>query len=144
MADADAEALISQPVTPAEPVSIQEETPPIPIEEIPSDSEDAEAVEGEGSISEPTPLAEDVEVPIEEPVNVENTSVLESMIVERQGKIEQRNNELEDMKSMLAILKDQNNDPERIELYVNLIAKTEKEINDLKNEINRYDNAKKE
>ncbi|GHU67811.1 hypothetical protein AGMMS49983_19530 [Clostridia bacterium] len=133
--------IIVAEVTPAEPVSSvgqpvikepPEGLPPLPKEESAADAD----------IEEPEPEPE--EASSGEPVAAPEVRIADGLVAQDKDKLSLRTTELEDMKAMLAILEERNNDSERIALYKGLIAKTEKEISDLEKSIARYQKALEE
>ena len=123
-------------VTPSEPVQVQ------PISSAPIDNGTPQVDSGETQDVPPENIVPDDVKETENGVN-KVESVSQGLVTELQGKIEKRKVELEDMKSMLAILEERGDDPERIETYKQLVSKTEKEILDLQNDIVRYNNVAK-
>ena len=137
--DAGVTSIIVAEVTPAEPVVEQtnlfpdpEQQPIHPDQEMVEDSPSYGSDEGE-------PNAEEVVA-----ASPNGDGGAKGLVTEKMEKLEQRNTELNDMKSMLVLLEERNDDQERIELYKQLIAKTEKEIGDIEKDIDRYSGVSKE
>jgi AAA ATPase containing von Willebrand factor type A (vWA) domain len=129
------------------PVVVADVTPAAPVQVQPASSAPIDYVAPPVEGGEPQDIPDENVVP-EDVKETENgvskdESVSQGLVTELQGKLEKRNVELEDMKSMLAILEERGDDPERIELYKQLVSKTEKEILDLQNDIVRYNNVSK-
>ena len=123
-------------VTPAEPVQVQS------VSSVPLDDKNLQIDSGEPDFL-PEESGDISAADKEDAVVTKSENVAQDLVTEFQEKIERRKVELEDMKSMLVILEERNDDPERIELYKELIAKTEQEILDLQDDIVRYNKVAK-
>ena len=135
--DAGITSMIVAEVTPAEPVQQQTSSLLIPPEEVtgvePPEYTDIPLGEA-GAVQEEAPVTA---APTEE-------NIVKGLVSQKQEILDRRTTELDDMKSMLAILEEQNDDPERIARYRELITKTEREIGSLEKDIDRYNSAAKE
>lgn len=119
----------------AEPVQPQTFSPALQADKLPPSIESGD----------PNDLPVEVEVSGQnDTTSVQGGSTVDGLVSQNQEKLEKRKIELADMKAMLSILEEINEDPDRIQLYRQLVDRTEKEILELQNDIARYDGAIKE
>jgi hypothetical protein len=64
------------------------------------------------------------------------------LVIETRDEIEQKETNLSEMREMLKLLNERGDDPERISTYEKLIAKTEKELEDLGERLEMYEKVK--
>jgi hypothetical protein len=72
----------------------------------------------------------------------QSNEMLSILVIEIREEIEQKETNLSEMREMLKLLNESGDDPERINTYEKLIAKTEKELEDLGRNLDRYEKAK--
>jgi hypothetical protein len=99
---------------------------------------EADKVANKDTTNKDTSTDKKDEKPATDKTNSNNESIAKALITDLNEEVETKNGELKEMKAMLELLEEQNNDPERIALYKELIKKTKTEISETKDRIKRY------